>query len=184
MNPVRNLLPAALILAMTGLAYGADAPQPASPQTQAPSSGSMMGHDGMMGGRHTGSGMMGPGMMGPEGPDGMMCTMMGRHVEGRLAFIKTELKITADQEPLWNAYADAARANAKAMSGRCATMMGRGTEPATSLPDRLDQHEQVMSAHLDALRAMNKALKPLYAALTTEQKKEFDEIGWGPMGMM
>lgn len=38
-----------------------------------------------------------------------------QHVEGRLAFLKTELKITYTQAPQWNAYADAVRANGKRM---------------------------------------------------------------------
>lgn len=42
--------------------------------------------------------------------------MMAGHVEGRFAFLKTELKITDAQLPLWNAVADAMRANAKSMS--------------------------------------------------------------------
>src|SRR5215471_1719663 len=50
------------------------------------------------------------------GRDGMaMMGAMGRHVEGRLAFLKTELKITDAQLPLWSAVADAMRANAKTM---------------------------------------------------------------------
>jgi hypothetical protein len=50
------------------------------------------------------------------GRDGMsMMGAMARHVEGRLAFLKTELKITDAQLPLWNAVADAIRANAKSM---------------------------------------------------------------------
>lgn len=178
MKQVRKLLPAAIVLAMAGLAYAADTPQQPAPQAQAAGPGHMMHHDGMMDDRH-----MGPGMMGGDGPEGMMCMMMGRHVEGRLAFLKTELKITANQEPLWNAYADAARANAKGMAGHCTAMM-KANASEMSLPDRLDQHEQMMAARLDALRSLNKALKPLYAALSEEQKKEIDEIAWGPMGMM
>ena len=41
-----------------------------------------------------------------------------------------------------------------------------------------------MAAQLDALRAMNKALKPLYAALSDDQKKSADQMFWGPMGMV
>jgi hypothetical protein len=68
---------------------------------------------GMPGGSMAGTGgmpMMGMMrmMMGEDGMSGMpmMATMSG-HVEGRLAFLKTELKITDAQLPLWNAVADA-----------------------------------------------------------------------------
>jgi hypothetical protein len=54
-------------------------------------------------------------MMGQDGMGGM--SMMAGHVEGRLAFLKTELKITDAQLPLWNAVADAIRADAKTMAG-------------------------------------------------------------------
>jgi len=62
-------------------------------------------------------------------------------------------------------------------------MMGK-RDSQVSLPDRLDQNEQLMAAQLDALRAMNKALKPLYATLSDDQKKAADQLFWGPMGMM
>ena len=56
-------------------------------------------------------------MMGQSGMDhfAMMATGMSEHVEGRLAFLKTELKITDAQLPLWNSFAQAVRDNAKAM---------------------------------------------------------------------
>ena len=50
--------------------------------------------------------------------------------------------------------------------------------------NRMAWHEQFMSARLDALRATNKALKPLYDALSDDQKKTADQMFWGPMGMM
>ena len=47
-------------------------------------------------------------MMGEDGMTGMrMMAAMTGHIEGRLAFLKTELKITDAQLPLWNAVADA-----------------------------------------------------------------------------
>jgi LTXXQ motif family protein len=55
-------------------------------------------------------------MMGQDcrGSMPMMAAMAG-HVEGRLAFLKTELKITDAQLPLWNAVAVAIRASAKSV---------------------------------------------------------------------
>jgi hypothetical protein len=146
----------------------------------------MMG-PGMMGYGPMGPGMMGSGAMGSwmmgSGSADAMCSAMGSHIDGRLAYIKAELKVTDTQEPLWTAYAAAARDNANAMAGRCTTMMGK-RDAQLSLPDRLDRNEQLMAAQLDAMRAMNKALKPLYAALSDTQKKTADQLFWGPMGMM
>jgi hypothetical protein len=173
----------AIAAAIVGTAVAQDQPtqQGTSPGwTWGPRS--MMGY-GFMGPGMMGYGAMGPWMMGRSGSAEAMCSAMGSHIEGRLAYIKAELKVTDAQEPLWSAYAVAARDNAKTMIARCTTMMGKGDSQVT-LPDRLDQNEQLMAAHLDAVRVMDKALKPLYAALSDGQKKTADQLFWGPMGMM
>ena len=108
--------------------------------------------------------------------------MMAGHVEGRLAFLKTELKITDAQLPLWNAVADAIRANAKSMGETPGGMMG--SPQAATLPDKLALREKMMTAHLEALRRFRAAADPLYAALSDEQKKTADELLIGPMGIM
>src|SRR5215475_10651648 len=93
------------------------------------------------------AGMQGPGMQGGAGGMMGMMRMMGQdgmgrmsimagHVEGRLAFLKTELKITDAQLPLWNAVADATRTNAKSMSEMMSGGMMGGSQTAT-LPDKL-----------------------------------------------
>jgi hypothetical protein len=134
---------------------------------------------GMPGGMAGGGDMPMMGMMRMMmGRDGMsMMGAMARHVEGRLAFLKTELKITDAQLPLWNAVTDAMRANAKTMGA----MMG-SSKPAT-LPDKLAMREKMMTAHLEALRKFKAATDPLYGALSDEQKKTADELLIGPMGM-
>ncbi|HEV2188358.1 MAG TPA: Spy/CpxP family protein refolding chaperone [Stellaceae bacterium] len=172
----------ALILALTAVpAIAVRAQQQPSPQQ--PSQTWWMG-PGMMGTYGMGPGMMGRWMMGAGGSLQAMCNAMTGHIEGRLAYINAELKITEAQEPLWKAYEAAARDNGNTMLAHCTAMMGqRGTSTA-SLPDRLDQHEQLMAAQLEAVRAMNKALKPLYGVLSDAQKKTADELFWGPMGMM
>jgi hypothetical protein len=139
----------------------------------------MMGPNGMMG-----HGGMGPWMMGGSGPSARMCGMMTAHIDGRLAYLKTELKITDAQTSPWNAYAEAARDNAQGMAARCTAMMTTTGATDLSLPDRLDQHEQFMAAQLEATRTMNKALKPLFAALSDGQKQTANQFFGGPMGMM
>jgi hypothetical protein len=166
------------VIAAVALAIAAAAS--AGAQDQPPPMGSMM----MEGGPHAmmGAGGMGHGMM-MGGPGQGMCMAMAGHIDGRLAYIKAELKITEAQEALWKSYAAVARENANAMLGRCNKMMGPGGTAAASLPERLDEHEQLMAAHLDAVRALDKALKPLYAALSDSQKQTADQLFWGPMGM-
>lgn len=145
----------------------------------------------MMGGNQMPMGMMGQGgmtmpMMGMMMSQGGMMPMMGRtdHIEGRLAFLKTELKITDAQLPQWNAFADAVRASATQMGGmmqQAAAMMQGGAPPA--LPERLDLQEKHMASLLETLRKMKAAVLPLYASLSDEQKRSADALIHGPMGM-
>jgi hypothetical protein len=134
------------------------------------------GMGGMMGGMPM-MGMM-RGMM--EGGMGGM-PMMAGHADGRIAFLKAELKITDAQLPLWNAVAEAIRANAKSGMGM---MDGMGMAQGGKVPDRLAAREKMMAEQVDALRKFKSAVEPLYTALSEEQKKTADQILISPMGMM
>ncbi len=169
--------PFAAVLAIAAAMIGIARAQNQLAQQSAPNPDGMMGY-GFRSPGIMGPGMMSPGMAGMMGPNTMagtsgtaMCTAMAGHIDGRLAYLKAELKITEAQEQPWNTYGAAARDNTKTMLARCSTMMSRHSGSTVSLPDRLDQNEQLMAAHLDAMRAMNKALKPLYAVLGDDQKK-------------
>jgi hypothetical protein len=114
------------------------------------------------------------------GQDGMH--MMAGHIEGRLAFLKTELKITDAQLPLWNAFAQAMRDNATAMAAMPHAMTGIDQAPA--FPDKLAARETLLTARLEAVRKLKVAADPLYIALYADQKKTANEIMLGPMGMI
>jgi len=118
--------------------------------------------------------------MMPMGQNGM--AMMAKHIDGRLAFLKTELKITDAQLPLWNALAQAMRANATAMQAMPDAMMGMSK--AATLPDKLTERETMLTARIEAVRKLKGAVDPLYAALDANHKKTADEIMLSPMGMM
>jgi hypothetical protein len=184
MNTIKGSMLAVALLAAITATVSAHAQQDSQPDSgsmmnQQPCSGSMMGHGMMSGGQ---SMMGGHGMMG--GGSASMCGRMTAHIEGRLAFLKAELNITPEQEALWKDYANAVRDNAKSMSGRCTSLMGDSGASQKSLPDRLDAQEQFVAARLDALRATNKALKPLYQALSDAQKKLADQLIRSSTGMM
>lgn len=184
----RTLTVAAAMLAAIAMADGANA-QPSGTAQNPWNNGWtmgpwMMGSNGMMGGTPMGPWMMGRGgMMGGQG-GGWMCSMMSYQMGGRLAYLKAELQITTAQESLWNAYATAVQSNAQTMVARCNTMMGGNAWNTLSLPDRLTRHEQFMALQVDALRAIDKSLKPLYASFNDSQKTVADQLIWCPMGMM
>ena len=193
----RGLIAAGLFWVVPALAQPAqdhDAHHPetggAAQQQQAPTAppaaraapgtpgGAMAG--GMMGGN-----MMGQGQAGPAGMMPMM-NMMSQagadHIEGRLAFIKAELKITDAQAQQWNAFADAVRGNVGSMAEMRESMMGGQGAPAT-LPERLSREDKLVTAHLAALKKAEEAVTQLYGVLTDDQKKVADTIVVGPMGM-
>jgi len=70
-----------------------------------------------------------PGCIMPTAEGGIRMT--AEHIEGRLAFLKTELKITDAQLPLWNAFAQAMRDIATAMQAVPHTMMGKNNGDAS-----------------------------------------------------
>jgi hypothetical protein len=125
-------------------------------------------------------GMM--GMSAESGRMGMMGRMPFEHVEGRLAFLRAELKITKEQQPQWNAFANASRASGKTM--RAAHEKMTGMAAPTSWPERLDRSEQALAARLSAVKALKTSTRALYEVLSDEQKKLADELMRGPMGMM
>ena len=172
-----------LVLMLALIAGSALAQQPQHDEHHPPAPPAAAGPR-MPGGMAGGGDMPMMGMMRMMmGRDGMsMLGAMARQVEGRLAFLITELKITDAQLPLWNSVADAMRANAKTMGDMAGGMM-RGSETAT-LPDKLAMRDKMMTAHLEALHKFKAAVDPLYGALSDEQKKTADELLIGPMGMM
>jgi len=140
----------------------------------------MMGMMGMMGEPGRGP-MAGAGMgMGPEA--------MTEHVEGRIAFLRAELKITPAQSPDWDRFAAALRANAKKLA-EGGTASGPGRAERLSLPQRLDREERWLEARLDGAREIKKALAGLYASFSDEQKAIAERlvpphIGMMPMGRL
>jgi hypothetical protein len=122
------------------------------------------------------SGGMGWGMWG-RGPDAML-----DRIEGRLAFIKTELKINETQAPAWQELANAVRTAAKHHNERMKKLFTGEAQPKT-LPERLDVQEQFLSARLDEIKQIKGSLKTLYAVLSDEQKKEADTIVIPMVGM-
>ena len=102
-----------------------------------------------------------------------------------LASINTELKITPALESLWTTYAAAARDSANATLPHCTTLKSLRGNASIALPDRLEQNEKLMAAQLNALHAVNAALKPLYSALSDSQKKSADhQLVLSPTGML
>ena len=116
-------------------------------------------------------------MMGPGGRHGMMMApgMIQAFAEGKLAFLKSWLRITEAQSGPWNTFADAVRAQAKSI----AESQQKGM-PATgqewTLPQWVDVHLQTMEEHLAAMKKIKPSLEALYQALAPEQRQKADQL--------
>ncbi|KAF0185284.1 MAG: hypothetical protein FD124_487 [Alphaproteobacteria bacterium] len=133
-------------------------------------------NDGAMAAREAGDhGMQCPMM-------GMMTPLVGCHgargdAEARLASLRATLRITSSQEGVWNAYADAYRANAAHMGAGMMRMEAGGeASPPPSVVDRLRHHEMMMSRHMASLQALRATIEPLYASFSAEQKTAADAL--------
>jgi hypothetical protein len=208
---MKRLMAMVLMLAATTAAACAQAPAagdphhppqtaaPAQPAPPAPGQPGMGGQQGMMGDMPMMSMMHDMmrdmpmmnmmrmmrmmGMMGP-GTAGAMATI--DRVEGRIAFLRAELKITEAQTSAWNGFAEALRTNAQKLGQVRASMMpqpGSAQQQAPTLAERLDLQERWLAARLEGTRAIKSAFTTLYATLSDEQKKTAGELLAPHMGM-
>lgn len=194
----RNLLVTVMIIAFSGVAWAqapddphhpptATSPAPAPTQPTPPAQSGSSPQQGMMGGMPMMNMMRDMNMMG-------MMRMMGAgsagmatidRVEGRIAFLRAELKITEAQATAWNAFADALRANAKKLAEVRPSMMSQsaGQQQAPTLAGRLDLQERWLVARLEGIRAIKAAFSPLYSTLSDDQRRAADELLGPHMGM-
>ena len=121
-----------------------------------------------------------PGGCGPDGKPGMMRGSMqqrgmmdpGIHAEQRLTRFKSELKLTAEQEPLWQAFAE--KSKAEAGKGFQAWRERMNDTKPVSAPERMAQLQDIMKQRVAALESVSESFNRLYAALTPEQKAAAD----------
>jgi len=122
----------------------------------------------------------GPGC-GPDGKPGMQRSSMqkggmmepGARIEQRLTSFKGELKLTAEQEPLWQAFAEKSKAEAgKGMQAMRERM--QNDKPVTA-PERMAQMQAQMKERVAAMESVNESFNRLYTALTPEQKATADK---------
>jgi hypothetical protein len=154
----------------------AGSPQPAPPAAQrgAPMPGIGGPGGGMMGGD---MGRMMQPMMQQMMQGRMAAAAMQpfRRIEGQLAYFHAELRITDAQAQPWNTFADAVRTQAERLRQATQQAMTGATEPGPA-PQQMERRIALLSAHLEAMRAVSAAATPLYAALSEEQRRAADEL--------
>ena len=113
-----------------------------------------------------------------------MCRM-DEHIDGQLAYLETELKITEAQTPQWNVFANTFRADKEKNARLCKSTeneQARSKMMSASLPRSLGMMAARLTARLKSIRAMEAAIQPLYSILSKEQKKTASKIMKGASG--
>ncbi len=109
------------------------------------------------------------------------------HVEGRIAYLKTELKITDQQAAAFNKVADVMRANDRERAAMREQMHQAREARQTNAPrpnaiERMEARQKFMAAASARDARTLEAWKPLYAQLSDEQKQAADELLGGRHG--
>ena len=104
-------------------------------------------------------------------------------IEATLSYMKTALKITDAQLPQWNAFAQQLREQAAGREQRRTSWHAHqsvGTEARQRrYANAIERMERAQQRHAAGIRELNALLaveRPLYAALSGEQKRIADEV--------
>lgn len=166
---------------MGGGAAGQPSGQPAA-QSSTPGqmgAGNMQSQGAMGQGNSMGQGCMGmmmDNMMRMRSTPGMTtgagAVDLTDRIDGRIAFLRAEVRITDAQNQAWNSFADAIRSSRQhLLSARQLLVQSSG-----SSADRLERNERHLAERLEALRSARVAYGRLYATLDDVQKRAADEI--------
>lgn len=152
------------MLAPTAFAQDAGAPADATPMAQADNSGGQRpaGSRGERRGEHRGEQR--------GGIAGMICSTDGAALlETRLADLGTQLKLTTEQQPLFDDYKAAALTAQTSFAESCSTVKpaaGTGPDALTMMKNR----QVRQTASLEALNAVLPSFEALYTSLDDTQK--------------
>jgi LTXXQ motif family protein len=107
--------------------------------------------------------------------------MPGQLIDGRIAFLQAELKITPQQEAQWQSVAAAMRQNANALDQVISS--GRQQHGAVDAVQRLAMRDQFDKVRTENDERLLSAFKPLYASLSPEQQQIANQLlfahhGW------
>jgi periplasmic protein CpxP/Spy len=92
----------------------------------------------------------------------------------RIKYLHDRLRITAEQEPLWDAVAQAIRDNAEGLTPLLKERLRAETNGTA--PDLLRSYETLGDTQLNGLKKIIAAFDPLYSGLSDSQKKIADAV--------
>lgn len=106
--------------------------------------------------------------------------MPGERVEARLAYLKTALKITAEQQAQWDAFAAVVRSHARDADARIKTYREQAASRTEyrrpTAIEQLERQRQRLVARSARLGELLAVERPLYAGLTPDQQHIADQL--------
>ena len=116
--------------------------------------------------------VMAPG----SAPQDLMCRAFD-HIDGQLAYIRAELKITTAQDPQWNVFANSFRADKERQAQTCKNAQDQSRQlMSANLPDAMKIKSDRLAQQLESLRRLEASIQTLYDILSKDQKKIADDI--------
>ena len=101
----------------------------------------------------------------------------GQMVDGRIAFLKAELKITPAQEAQWQQFAAVMQQNAQSLDQTITTAREhRGAATAANAVDRMEMRAQFAKVRAENEARLVTAFRPLYASLSPQQQQMANEL--------
>jgi hypothetical protein len=123
-----------------------------------------------------------PGAYGPPPPGGFVPNPADpwqayrqSYLEDYFTYLRGTLRITEAQRPAWLRFEDAVRANMQNRQAARPVPRDPRAGPAP-LPERFAQRRQRLDAERARLDTMEAALRPLYTALSEEQRRIADNV--------
>lgn len=112
--------------------------------------------------------------------------MPGERIEARLAYIRTALNISAAQQAQWEAFAGVMRRQAREADARIRAYreqrVARSTQQRPNAIERLERRQQRLDMAAKRLGERLAVQKPLYAALSPQQRQIADVVFAGRAG--
>ena len=109
-----------------------------------------------------------------KGPTAAVSAPTADRAEARIKELHARLKITPEQEELWNKVTQVMRDNAKTMEA----LIKARSENASNMTavDDLKSYNDIAEAHADGLKKFIPVFEPLYASMSDTQKKNADTL--------
>jgi hypothetical protein len=106
---------------------------------------------------------------GRDGPSPERMQRMEKRFDDRLNSLRSDLKLSPEQAPLWQPVEAMIRRN---MADRRANFQAmRGQFRDAELPKRMDMMAERQSANATRMRELSTAVQPLWATLSADQKQ-------------